>query len=184
MPSDRQEAVNESSEDLSCYLSDDERRRLVASLHDTLNWIGVQPPYEIQINMAFLRKEMAQHDLSEKDLPPELHQNKGILDLRNLIWRLVNAKELSEREENEIKELIKILRTKEHQEEEMLKGAKLTCQQAKHLYRETEEIIRSLIDLKDILGKKRAVEYGKDKVIEKKVDEIKRWNDYIEQIQK
>ena len=66
----------------------------------------------------------------------------------------------------------------------MLKGAKLTCQQAKHLYRETEEIIRSLIDLKDVLGKKRAVEYGKDKVIEKRIDEIKRWNDYIEQIQK
>jgi phosphoribosylaminoimidazole-succinocarboxamide synthase len=61
---------------------------------------------------------MAQLDLNEKDLPPELHPNKGILDLRNLIWRLVNAKELSEREENEIRELIKILRTKEHQDEE------------------------------------------------------------------
>ena len=60
MPSERQEVVNESSEDLSCYLSDDERRRLVASLHDTLTWIGVQPPYEIQINMAILRNIHAQ----------------------------------------------------------------------------------------------------------------------------
>ena len=65
MPSERQKVVNESSEDLSCYLSDDERRRLVASLHDTLTWIGVQPPDRIEINMAILR------NLHEQMLMPE-----------------------------------------------------------------------------------------------------------------
>jgi hypothetical protein len=98
---------------------------------------------------------MKELDLKEEDIPPELHPNKGIIDLRNLIWRLVNEKELTEKEEAEIKELINILSTKEHQDEETLRKANLTCEQAKQLYNETEAIIRSLLDLKEILSHKK-----------------------------
>jgi hypothetical protein len=42
--------ANSSSEDISCYLTDDERRNLVTSLHDILAWIGMQPPDEFEID--------------------------------------------------------------------------------------------------------------------------------------
>lgn len=171
-------------EDIESYLTEDERRRLVASLHDFLAWIGVQPPDEIEIDREVMRKEIEKFDLKEKEIPPEIHLDKGIIDLRKLIWRLVNAKKLTEREENEIKDLINILKTREDQDEETLKGARLTRQEAKQLYNETEAIIRSLLELKGILEKKKANGYEKADVIKNKVDEIKRWNDYVEQIEK
>ena len=178
------DAAGVHSEDISAYLNEDERRRLVASLHDFLAWVGVQPPDEFKIDKELMRKEIEKLDLKEKEIPPEVHLDKGIIDLRNLIWRLVNAKELTEREENEIKELINILKAKENQDEETLKGASLTRLQAKQLYNETEAIIRSLLELKDILEKKKANEFEKGDVIKKRVDEIKRWNDYVERIEK
>lgn len=184
MPIESRKGVDDSSDNLSCYLNDDERRRLVTSLHNALIWIGVQPPDEIVIGRELMEKEMKQLDLKKEDLPPEIHPDKGIIDLRNLIWRLVNVKELTEREEDEIKELIKILSMEEHQDEETLKKTNLTCQQAKRLYNETEAIIRSLLDLKEVLGQKKASEYDRGEVIKQKVDEIKRWNYYVEQIEK
>jgi hypothetical protein len=184
MPNKADDAADVHSEDISEYLNENERRRLVASLHDFLSWIGVQPPDEFKIDKELMRKEIEKFGLKEKDIPPEIHLDKGIIDLRNLIWRLVNAKELTEREENEIKELINILKAKENQDEEALKGASLTRQQAKQLYNETEAIIRSLLELKEILEKKKATEFEKADVIKKKVDEIKRWNDYVDKIEK
>jgi Family of unknown function (DUF5788) len=175
--------MNSPLEDLSCYLTDDERRRLVTSLHDILTWIGVQPPYEFRIDPELLKKEMEKLDLKES-IPPELHLDKGVIDLRNLIWRLVNEKRLTENEEAEIKELINILRIKENQDEETLKEANLTCQQAKQLYGETESIIRSLVDLKEILSQKKSSGYERDEVVKKKVDDIKRWNDYVKNIER
>jgi len=165
-------------DDISCLLTDEERRHLMTSLNDVLVWVGVQPPDEFMIDAQRLKEEIDQLDLKE-DIPPEIHVDKGIIDLRNLIWRLVNEKELNEKEEAEIQELIKILRAKEHQDEETLKEANLTCQQAKQLYNETESIIRSLLDLKEILSHKKTPEYKRGEVIKKKVDEIKRWNDYV-----
>ena len=178
------EVMNNVSEDINCYLTDDERRHLVTSLHDILAWIGVQPPNEFRIGADLMKKEMEKFNLKEEDIPPELHPDKGIIDLRNLIWRLVNEKELTEKEETEIKELINILRTKEHQDEETLRKANLNCEQAKQLYNETESIIRSLLDLKEILGHRKASEYERSEVIKKKVDEVKRWNDYVKQIER
>jgi hypothetical protein len=170
--------MNSPLEDISCYLSDDERRHLVASLHDVLSWVGVQPPDEFRVDKELLKQEIEKLDLKE-EIHPELHADKGVIDLRNLIWRLVNEKKLTEKEEAEIKDLINILRIKEHQDEETLTQANLTCQQARQLYAETESIIRSLLDLKEILSHKVSFEYGGGEVIKKKVDEIKRWNDYV-----
>jgi len=178
------DAAGVHSEDISGYLNENERRRLVASLHDFLSWIGVQPPDEFQIDKELMRKEIEKLDLKEKEIPSEVHLDKGTIDLRNLIWRLVNAKELTEREETEIKELMSILKAKELQDEETLKGASITRQQAKQLYNETEAIIRSLLELKDIIEKKKAAELEKSDVIKKKVEEIKRWNDYVDKIEK
>lgn len=170
-------------EDIGCYLSDNEREHLVASLHDILSWVGVQPPDEFHIDTVLLKKEMERLDLKD-DIPPDLHSDRGIIDLRNLIWRLVNEKELTEKEEIEIKALIDVLKTKELQDEETLKESKLTCKQARQLYEETESIIRALLDLKDILNEKKPHDFERGEVIRKKVEEVKRWNDYVKEIEK
>ena len=142
-------------DDISCYLTDEERRRLVTSLHDVLAWVGVQPPYKLQIDAELLKEEVDKLDLKE-NIPQEINAEKGVIDLRSLIWRLVNEKKLNEKEEAEIKDLINILRSKEYQDEETLKEANLTCQQARQIYDETESIIRSLLDLKEILSHKKS----------------------------
>ncbi len=165
-------------DDISCYLTDEERRRLVTSLHDVLAWVGVQPPYKLQIDAELLKEEVDKLDLKE-NIPQEINAEKGVIDLRSLIWRLVNEKKLNEKEEAEIKDLINILRSKEYQDIETLKEANLTCQQARQIYDETESIIRSLLDLKEILSHKKSSEYKNDEVIKKKVDEVRRWNDYV-----
>jgi|GEM_PF-289196 len=165
-------------DNISCYLTDEERRRLVTSLHDVLAWVGVQPPYKLQIDAELLKEEVDKLDLKE-NIPQEINAEKGVIDLRSLIWRLVNEKKLNEKEEAEIKDLINILRSKEYQDEETLKEANLTCQQARQIYDETESIIRSLLDLKEILSHKKSSEYKSDEVIKKKVDEVRRWNDYV-----
>jgi argonaute-like protein implicated in RNA metabolism and viral defense len=170
--------VNPLSDEISCYLTDDERKHLVTSLNDALAWVGVQPPDEFKIDSELLKKEVSKLNLNES-LQSELHVDKGVIDLRNLIWRLVNEKELTEKEEIEIKDLVNFLRIKEHQNEDTLKEVNLTCQQAKQLYGETESIIRSLLDLKEILSHKKTSEYEQGEVIKKKVDDIKRWSHYV-----
>lgn len=43
MPIESQKGVKDFLKDFICYLNYDERRRLVASLHDTITWTGVHP---------------------------------------------------------------------------------------------------------------------------------------------
>jgi len=40
------------------------------------------------------------------------------------------------------------------------------------------------LDLKEILGHRKASEYERSELIKKKVDEVKRWNDYVKQIER
>lgn len=167
---------------LGDLLTEQERNQLLANLHRTLIWVGVQDPYKLNIDADLLREEMEKDLIKPSDLPPEVHPVKGVLDLRHLIWRLIHEKKLSEKEETEVKELIKVLKAKEIREEERLKEERLTTEEAHQLYEETAAVIRTLMDLKEILERKEhKTDVGRE-VVKKKVNDVKRWNAFVDEM--
>ncbi len=124
---------------------------------------------------------------TEKDLPPEVHVEQGRVELHHLVWRLINEKKITEKERLQIAELIEILEKKEKIDEEYLKASKLTQKQAIELHDEAASIIRTLLDLKDLLNKReQCVETGDaaEDLIRQKVKEAKRWNNLLDKIKK
>ncbi|MDF0591803.1 hypothetical protein P0O15_11610 [Methanotrichaceae archaeon Mx] len=111
-------------------LSEAERDRLLAKLHRTLVWVGVQDPDRLEIDADLLKEEMARDRIGPADLPPEVQPKAGTVDLRHLIGRLIHDKGLSEKEEKVVKELIEVLKAKEAADEERLKEARLTREEA------------------------------------------------------
>lgn len=144
----------ETKQDISDYLTEDERRRLLSSLHRVLVWVGVKEPEECRIERESLEKEMEKFHQTEKDLPPEVHLNNCKVDLHHLIWRLLNEKEISDKERVQIEEMIDLLEKKEKAEEEVLLHEKLTHAQARQIYNEAAGVLRSILDLKDLLKKR------------------------------
>ena len=161
-------------------LTEAERDRLLANLHRTLVWVGVQDPDRLEIDPDLLREEMARDRIGPADLPPEVQPNAGTVDLRHLIWRLIHDKGLSEKEETVAKELIEVLKAKEAADEERLKEARLTREEAHRIYEETAAVIRSLMDLREILAKKEhKTDLGRE-ATKKKVEDVKRWNAFVD----
>ena len=167
----------------SDLLTERERDQLLANLHRTLVWVGVQDPDKFEIDPDLLRQEMEKIQIKTSDLPPEVHPAKGVIDLRHLIWRLIHERDLTEKEEVEIKELIRLLKEKETRDEEKLKEARLTREEAHRLYEETAAVIRTLMDLKEILEKKeQKTDVGRE-VVKKKVNDVKRWNAFVDEME-
>lgn len=164
-------------------LTDRERDRLLANLHRTLVWVGVQDPERLEIDPDLLKEEMEKDRISPADLPPEVHPAAGTVDLRHLVWRLIHLSELSEKEEMEARELIRLLKAKEAADEGKLKEARLTRDEAHRLFEETAAVIRSLLDLREILAKKeQKTDVGRE-VIKKKVNDVKRWNAFVDEME-
>jgi hypothetical protein len=74
--------------DINNYLTEAERKKLLASLHHVLVWVGVKEPELMQIDGDVLKSEMEKFHQTEKDLPPEIHAGQGRVELHSLIWRL------------------------------------------------------------------------------------------------
>ncbi|HII06855.1 MAG TPA: hypothetical protein HA349_05955 [Methanotrichaceae archaeon] len=182
MPQESQKTEEPTGDDLGDYLTEHERKQLLANLHRTLIWVGVQDPYKLNIDADLLREEMEKDLIKPSDLPPEVHPIKGVLDLRHLIWRLIHEKDLTEKEEMEVKELIKVLKAKETRDEERLKEEKLTHEEAHLLFEETAAVIRTLMDLKEILAKEEhKTDVGKE-TLEKKVNDVKKWSASVDEM--
>lgn len=161
------------------YLTDEERRKLLSSLHRTLVWVGVKEPEECSVDKEMMNEEMLKYGLTERDLPPEVHPEKGTIDAHHLVWRLINEDEITDKERLQIEEMIDLLGKKEKQEEEIIAHGNLTHQQARELYNKTVGCLRALLDLKDIL-KNREHKF-KEKTAKEKAKEIRDFaNRYIE----
>jgi len=169
------------------YLTDEERKKLIANLHRVLVWVGVKVPEECRIDRRTLDEEMEKHHQTEGDLPPEIHMQKtekeSEIDLHHIIWRLINEKEITEQEHGQIEELIDLLEKKEKLDEDMLREQRMTRAQAKMLFDEAAGVIRALLDLKDLLRKKERSDEAHE-LIRHRVNEAKRWNDFMEDVKK
>ncbi len=165
------------------YLTEEERRKLLANLHRVLVWVGVKEPLECKIDRKDLICEMEKFHQTEKDLPPEINAAKGNIELHHLIWRLINEKEITEREQQQIEEMIDLLERKERQEEDVLREEKLTNKRAKQIFDETAGVIRTLLDLKDLLKRKPHTDETLD-LIQRKVGQAKKWNEFLDNVEK
>jgi len=76
--------------DLKDILTDEERKKLVSSLHHALVWVGVKEPEELDVDKSDLRMEMEKFHHTESDLPAEVHVGQGKIELSRLVWRLIN----------------------------------------------------------------------------------------------
>lgn len=82
-----------------------------------------------------------------------------------------------------VKELVGVLKAKEAADEERLKEARLTREEAHRIYEETAAVIRSLLDLRDILAKKEHKTDLDREMVKKKVDDVKRWNAFVDSME-
>ena len=183
--SEMNEERSKSNISLKDYLTEEERRKLVASLHHALVWVGVKEPQELNVDRGDLSLEIEKFHQTESDLPPEVHLRQGTIELHRLIWRLINEKEITEPERIQIEEIIEILQKKERSEEEALKEEALSQEKARELHDEAAGIIRSILDLKDVLKKRghtAAPDDATEELIRQKVSQAKRWNQLIEEI--
>jgi hypothetical protein len=168
-------------QDIGDYLTEEERRKLLSSLHRVLVWVGVKDPEEFRIERVALDAELEKFHQTESDLPPEVRANDSKVYLHRLIWRLINEKEITDHERIQIEEIIDLLEKKEKAEEDVLLHEMLTHSQAKQIYNEAAGVLRSIIDLKDILKKSEHTTEDKD-LIRAKVEDARRWNDFVDRV--
>ncbi len=138
------------------YISPEERQHFLYLLHRYLAWVGERIPEELGIDGRSIK-------------------------LHELVWRCIHKKHFSEQDKKRIMELVHILEKKEKYDEEMLKKANLSHEEAKRLYRESAGLLRAIVDLKECeTGRLKLRESGEE--IQKKVDDIKRWIKFLENI--
>lgn len=141
---------------LDDYISPEEREHLLADLHRFLVWVGEKIPDEVEVNGKTIK-------------------------LHELIWRCIHKKELSEQEKQRLMELVHALEEKEKHDEEALRKASLTREEAKRLYNESAALIRAIIDLRECEeGKVKLKESSEE--IKRKIDDARRWIDFLKTV--
>ena len=129
-------------------LSVSEREKLLHGLHGYLAWVGAEIP-----------------DIFEID---------GIeIPLHEVVWRLVNKKELAESETAGIESLIRALEGKEVYDETALTKETITREEAEDLYNEASGLLRAIMDLKGIENGAHPDKDVRRKVLQKKISDAR-----------
>ncbi|MEA1895496.1 MAG: DUF5788 family protein [Euryarchaeota archaeon] len=129
-------------------LSVSERDKLLHGLHGYLAWVGAEIP-----------------DLFEID--------GTAIPLHEVVWRLVNKKELTEAETTGIESLIRALEEKETCDENALMKEAVTREEAEDLYKEASGLLRAIIDLKGIGGRAHHDKDIRRKILQKKISDAR-----------
>ncbi len=74
-------------------------------------------------------------------LPEKVEVEGNDVEVHDVIWRCIHNKEFSEQEKKRFIELIRMLETKEKLDEESLKKASLTREEARKLFHESEKML-------------------------------------------
>ncbi len=148
----------EEPKNLDDYISPEEREHLLNGLHRFLVWVGEKIPDEVEVNGKNIK-------------------------LNELIWRCIHKKEHSEQEKKRFLELVQILETKEKHDEDALRKANLTRDEAKRLYDETASLIRAIMDLRECEAGKVKLKESSDE-IRRTVDDARRWIGFLKTVGK
>ncbi len=126
-------------------LSPAERDKLLHRLHGYLVWVGAE-------------------------IPPVFEIEGMEIPLHELVWRLINKKELTDDEIAGIESLICGLEKRESCDEAAIAKADITEEEANNLYNEASGLLRAIMDLKDLERGARPDDYDlRRKVAQKKV---------------
>ncbi len=140
------------------YISEGERERLVSELHRFLAWVGEQLPDVVEV------------------------QGETIM-VHDVIWSCIHNKQVSEKEKDHLTDLIRLLEMQEKHDEEALRRANLTREEAKMLYHESASLIRAVMDLKECeAGGVKLRESSEEN--KKKIEDARRWLDFLKTIGK
>ena len=129
-------------------LSVNEREKLLHGLHGYLAWVGAEIPDVFEIDGT--------------EIP-----------LHELVWRLINKKELTESETAGIESLIRALEEKEACDETALARETITREEAEDLYKEASGLLRAIIDLKGIENGAHPDKDVRRKVLQKKISDAR-----------
>ncbi len=129
-------------------LSVNEREKLLHGLHGYLAWVGAEIPDVFEIDGT--------------EIP-----------LHELVWRLINKKELTESETAGIESLIRALEEKETCDENALARETITREEAEDLYKEASGLLRAIIDLKGIENGAHPDKDVRRKVLQKKISDAR-----------
>ncbi len=144
--------------DLDELITPDEREHLLYGLHRFLVWVG-------------------------EELPDKVEVDGEDIEIHDLIWRCIHKKDFSEQEKQRFVELIHILEAKEKLDEESLKKASLTREEARKLFHESAALIRAIMDIREC--EEGTVKLKETDVeIRQKIDDAKRWIGFLKNIGK
>lgn len=139
-------------------ISPEEREHLLFGLHRFLAWVGEPLPESVEVN-------------GEK------------IEIHDLIWRCIHQKNLSEIEKMHFTKLIQTLESKEKFDEEVLKKASLTQEEARALFHESAAFIRAIMDLRECEAGKVRLQKRDDELI-KKITDAKKWIEFLKTVGK
>lgn len=139
-------------------ITPEEREHLLNGLHRFLVWVGEPLPESVEVD----GKKIEIHDM---------------------IWGCIHKKEFSEKEKKSLMEIARRLEEKENLDEESLRKASLTREEAKKLYHESAALIRAIMDIRECeAGKIRLEERGDE--LKKKINDAKKWISFLKSVGK
>ena len=137
-------------------ITPEEREQLLYGLHRFLAWVG-------------------------EPLPEKVEMDGKDIEIRDLIWSCIHKKQLSETEKKRFMEIVRLLEGKEKLDEESLRKASLTREEAKKLFHESAALIRAIMDIRECEeGKIRLKEA--DVETRKKIEDAKKWIGFLKNV--
>ncbi len=137
-------------------ITPEERRKLELKLHRMLVWVGVLTPFEFE--------------LGGKKVP-----------LHDIVWDLLAKDCLTDDEKEYVSKLIDKLQKHEKVDEEVLHTHKLTVGEADEIFREAAGLLRAILSLKSLVGRKDVCPV-KTRVSKRRLEEAKYWLGFLKQI--
>ncbi len=105
---------------------------------------------------------------------PDVFEIDGTeIPLHELVWRLINKKELTEPETIGIESLIRALEEKETCDETALAKETITREEAECLYKEASGLLRAIMDLKGIENGAHPDKDVRRKILQKKISDAR-----------
>lgn len=141
--------------DARMLLTGDERARMLSRIHSLVYWVGMLIP--------------EQELLGDSEI-----------DLREVVYNLTNKEKLTPEEVEQVNELIRLLKVKEHDLEKKLEHDPLTRDAAKGILEEVCGLLRAIDELRSVETFEKA-EFRKTEVL-RKLEDAKRWQNFVESI--
>lgn len=148
--------MNEVSED--DFITERERKQLLAALHTRLFWVGKEIPYNCDI--------------------------KGkMCNLHSIVWELLQKEKLEDDDRKLINKCILYIDEKAKEDELELATGQLTREEAERLFDETTGLLRTLMNLRDIeegKSKERKKKFH-ETYSRERMAEARRWLNFLKQ---